>query len=395
MEKLKILIVARGTLTNVLGTLKVHYELKEEYERQGHQVDVLDYSIIYPNGINVFTKIFGELDTIKFWRYLKQNAKKYDVIDANSECVVYPKESFGFGGVLLVRSHGIRPVYDDAMKIESYRKELVIENTNVKFKTKIGNIYRYIQKKPGLKEFEASVKYADLVHCLNNQEYEYFLNHGVSIKKLLLIPNALSDNLINSLNKETATNKTNSICFIGSWTIRKGIKDINSILIFIRKHIDIERFFLLGGYYEKDYTKKDFDNTNQNILKIIPNFEPNELPKLIKNCKVGLFPSYVEGFPLAVVEQLACGIPVVAYRVPGPTDILENLDKTLLIEPGDKEGFAYKVIQILKLDDTEFQVLSQRCILESRKYLLSDISHRFLDAYLTILNSKNNFKKIL
>lgn len=388
MEKLKILLVANGVMTNQLGVLKVHYELKEEYERQGHIVDVLDFSVIYPKGLNAFTKIFGQLYTYKFWKYLKSNAYKYDVIDANNECIVYPKETYGFKGVLLVRSHGMRPVYLLAEKIKSYNDELIKERSNVKFKTRIGNIYRSLQKDVGLNEFYASIKYADLVHCLNQAEYDFLLNYGLPKEKLLLIPNGLLDDLIYKYNLVNNKDKRNSLCFIGAWTIRKGVKDFNKIISAIRSKIDVENVFLLGGQYPEEYIKKDFSENNQMILKIYPYFKPPEIPNYIKTCKVGIFPSYLEGFGLAIVEQLACGIPVVAYKIPGPTDILTSLDETLLIEPGDTEAFTKKVNDILGLDKVQYEILSEKCKQESKKYLLSIISKSFLDAYRKGLNKK-------
>jgi glycosyltransferase involved in cell wall biosynthesis len=199
----------------------------------------------------------------------------------------------------------------------------------------------------------------------------------------------LPDKFIQSFNTEKVTNKINDLCFIGSWTIRKGIKDFNQILTEIRKHTEIKNFFLLGGCYGEEHVKKDFDISNQDVLRIVPNFEPEELPNYIRTCKIGIFPSYVEGFGLAVVEQLACGIPVVAYKVPGPTDILKSLDETFLIEPGNQIAFAKKVIEILQLDETKYNELSERCKQESRKYLLSTISKKFLEAYNTMLNNKS------
>jgi glycosyltransferase involved in cell wall biosynthesis len=389
MEKLRILIVAQGYMTNTLGVLKVHYDLKEAYEEQGHLVDVLDFSVVYPSGFTTFNKIFGKLYTYRFWKYLKNHAYKYDVIDANYECIPYPKKSFGFKGVLLVRSHGIKPIYYKAEKIESYKKALTAERTNIKFKTRIGNIYRSLQKDTGLKELFASVKYADLVHCLNSEEYDYYLNYGISKEKLLLIGNGLPDKFIQTFNTEKVIDKTNALSFIGSWTIRKGIKDFDQILTNIRLRVEIKAFYLLGGCYPEGHVKKDFDVSNHDVLKIVPNFEPEDLPNYIRTCKVGLFPSFVEGFGLAVVEQLACGIPVVAYKVPGPTDILISLDETLLIEPGNHVAFAKKVIEILQLDEIKYNELSERCKQESRKYLLSTISKRFLEAYTTFLNNKS------
>lgn len=394
MEKLKILLVASGVMTNVLGILKVHHDLKEAYEEQGHLVDVLDFSIVYPNGYTTFTKIFGKLYPYRFLEYLKIHAHKYDVIDANYECIPYPKESFNFKGVLLVRSHGIKPIYYKAEEIESYKKALTAERTNIKFKTRIGNIYRGIQKESGLKELFASVKYADLVHCLNSDEYQYYLDYGIPKEKLLLIGNGLPDKFIKNFNTENVLNKTNNLCFIGSWTIRKGIKDFNQILKEIRTHVNINDFYLVGGCYSEEYVKKDFDISNQGLLKVVPNFNPEALSDYIRTCKVGLFPSYVEGFPLAVIEQLACGIPVVAYKVPGPTDILKSLDESLLIEPGNQIAFAKKVIEILQLDEIRYNELSERCKQESKKYLLSTISRKFLKAYIKTRNNKREINLV-
>ena len=381
MEKLKILLVANGYMTNTLGVLKVHYELKEEYERQGHTVDVLDFSVVYPNGYTPFKKIFEPLYTHQFWKYLKQHAHKYDVIDANVECIPYSKDSFGFSGLLLARSHGMRPVYMLADKIKSYHDELVKEQTNISFKTKLGNLYRSIQKHAGLKEFYDSVKYADIVHCLNQAEFDFLLEYGLPKEKLVIIPNGLLDSLIKNYNAVTISEKRNSLCFIGAWTIRKGIKDFSKIVSAVKMNSKLENVLLLGGSYDEAYTRKDFSTDNQNLLKIYPHFNPPEIPSHIKQCKVGIFPSYLEGFGLAIVEQLACGIPVVAYNIPGPTDILKPLDKTLLIEPGDIGAFATKVNEILKLNVADYTVLSETCKLESKKYLLSDIAKQFINLY--------------
>ena len=68
-----------------------------------------------------------------------------------------------------------------------------------------------------------------------------------------------------------------------------------------------------------------FEFENRTLLNIVPTYNTLELNELLKNVKVGISPSYIEGFGLAIVEQLACGIPVVAYKVPGPKDILNQL----------------------------------------------------------------------
>jgi glycosyltransferase involved in cell wall biosynthesis len=45
--------------------------------------------------------------------------------------------------------------------------------------------------------------------------------------------------------------------------------------------------------------------------------------------------SYIEGLPLAVLEALACSLPVVASRVAGNEEILGDREAGLLVDPRD------------------------------------------------------------
>jgi glycosyltransferase involved in cell wall biosynthesis len=58
------------------------------------------------------------------------------------------------------------------------------------------------------------------------------------------------------------------------------------------------------------------------------------------------------------MEQLAAGLPVVAYDVPGSTDILAPLDPGLLVAAGDVDGFADRLVRQL----TGEGVSSEACV---------------------------------
>ena len=48
-----------------------------------------------------------------------------------------------------------------------------------------------------------------------------------------------------------------------------------------------------------------------------------ELARLLSGADVLVFPSLTDTFGLVMIEALACGVPVAAYPVPGPRDVLE------------------------------------------------------------------------
>ena len=49
-----------------------------------------------------------------------------------------------------------------------------------------------------------------------------------------------------------------------------------------------------------------------------------ELGSMLSSADVFVFPSLTDTFGLAMIEALACGVPVAAYPVPGPIDVIEQ-----------------------------------------------------------------------
>ena len=49
----------------------------------------------------------------------------------------------------------------------------------------------------------------------------------------------------------------------------------------------------------------------------------DELAAMLSAADVFVFPSLTDTFGLAMIEALACGVPVAAFPVPGPIDVIE------------------------------------------------------------------------
>ncbi|MBV8886848.1 MAG: glycosyltransferase family 4 protein [Chroococcidiopsidaceae cyanobacterium CP_BM_RX_35] len=73
------------------------------------------------------------------------------------------------------------------------------------------------------------------------------------------------------------------------------------------------------------------------------------------------FPSRHEGFPVAPIEAMACGLPVVAAAAPGVADILEGGEVSggLIVPCGDAVAFAAALNRILN-DETWCQEMGKR-----------------------------------
>lgn len=73
----------------------------------------------------------------------------------------------------------------------------------------------------------------------------------------------------------------------------------------------------------------------------------DELGRLYDEAAVVVLPSLREGLPLAVVEAMAHGRPVVATRVGGIPDLVEDGVTGFLVEPGDRDGLRAALERLL------------------------------------------------
>jgi glycosyltransferase involved in cell wall biosynthesis len=82
----------------------------------------------------------------------------------------------------------------------------------------------------------------------------------------------------------------------------------------------------------------------------------NDVCSFLGALDVFAFASRSEGFGQVVIEAMAAGKPVVASKIPPLTEIIEDGETGLLVEPGDARGFANAIVWILSHTDQAEQM---------------------------------------
>jgi len=72
---------------------------------------------------------------------------------------------------------------------------------------------------------------------------------------------------------------------------------------------------------------------------------------VLNRSRVFLMGSHKEGWPIALLEALACGLPVVSTRVSGTGDLVEQARNGYLLDSRDPGAYADRMVAALELDN--------------------------------------------
>jgi glycosyltransferase involved in cell wall biosynthesis len=106
----------------------------------------------------------------------------------------------------------------------------------------------------------------------------------------------------------------------------------------------------------------------------------NDVAELLGASDLVVVPSHFEGFPLAVVEALAIGRPVVGYDVGGMCEAIDRGQTGQLVPARDMDAFVDAVVTLLD-DPAARAAYSKRAFAAAEKFSISAHVARLLECY--------------
>jgi len=357
---LRILVIVNLPWDERLGATRVWMELMEEWRALGHVVEKYSLSDAFP-GVRASRVTFAlrQLFFIrKAARFVRENGSRFDVIDALIGTLPFSRKELGFEGVIVARSVGLYLLYERF-------EQSVAQRWPRPARGKLAGhlLYRFTRRRL-LQASDASVRKADLTSVPNEEEAICLRKEFGQHTPIIVQPYGLTESRRAALERGAAASEARlalkRVCFIGMWSARKGAHDWARIIERVRKEVPLAGFRFLGTMIDPEVIRAELGPAASSGIDFISDYSPDELPALLSDCAVGAFPSYVEGFGLAVIEQLAAGIPTVAYETAGPSDILGSELKDLLVPSGDIESFAAAICRVLRLQPAQHRELAER-----------------------------------
>lgn len=250
---------------------------------------------------------------------------------------------------------------------------------------------------PNIKKFKPGLKILDFIfneegHIKNNRKYARYIDlnivendklrdfllhvHAEKPEKIRLIQNGVDIKKYSSKRDSRAIKEKFGILqhafvvvFLGRFSEEKSPEAVVEIARLLRQKNIV---FVMGGHGPifEDIKNLILINELQDVV-LTPGFVESQ--DLLSVADVLLLPSRLDGRPNAVLEALASGVPVIASNVGGLPTLINDGDNGFLIQPGDNQAFADKILLL-----EQNTALRTRISAAAKKYAHDVLDQKFM-----------------
>ncbi|WP_299823019.1 glycosyltransferase [uncultured Pontibacter sp.] len=379
---MKIALCSKGNFSLEKGFTKNRIELAESLEKLGWETLLVDKQIL---GIPANQKYNAEVYSLALKNFLIKNSADFDVVLYEYDTLPFDRSLF-CKSTLFVARPAILAFHFPLTKFK-YDIKTQFSHLLHKIKGKFKNNADAVD----YKQIQYCLEQADVIQVQNNKDRELLMMRGFAGDKIILIPNGISAERIARFEHNTRTYQASfTIAFVGTFDFRKGAIDFPVFFSRVKERFPAIRLKLLGTrgiFYTEEQVLKFFPKKHHAAIEVIPQFKSDDLPKLLDDCQVGVFPSYLESFGFGALEMMCAGLPVVAYDCPGPSDFILP---GLLAPVGDPVTLADKVISLLQEKDLLIEKANQARQAVVENYCWSDIAEKADQYYRHHLEKKDH-----
>jgi len=135
------------------------------------------------------------------------------------------------------------------------------------------------------------------------------------------------------------------LAWVGRVAPEKGLEDA----VYVASELG-EKLNVWGVLEDKSYASKIEKSFPKGSINWMGFLSTDELQKELGKCRVLLnTPKWNEAYGNVIVEALACGVPVIAYKRGGPSEIIQHGHTGYLADPDDKKKLLSYVESIEKI----------------------------------------------
>lgn len=181
--------------------------------------------------------------------------------------------------------------------------------------------------------------------CLTKSDAYEVMKYGADSSKIRIVPNAVDLNLF-----KPSKEKSNDPLFVwvGRFVPEKGPHYlVRAIEVVVRACKDA-KFILIGDGQMFPLIRKMVKKSGLNdYVRFTGVIDPESVSHILSKATGFVFPSLKEGMPKAVLEAMACGLPIIASNISGIDEFVTNGYDGLLVPPEDHQVLAEAIMNVI------------------------------------------------
>ena len=191
------------------------------------------------------------------------------------------------------------------------------------------------------------------------------------LDNVISIPNPLSFEPT-----ETSRLFEKRVIAVGRYSFEKGIDLLIKAWKIVEDLIPDWRLDIFGDGDQSVY-KELIEQLNIEHKRCVLHGRTTNVQKEYVNSSIFVCSSRFEGFGLAIVEAMACGLPVVSFDCPwGPRSIIKDNEDGLLVEDGNPQQLALALKSLMD-DSATRKRMASAALVNVRRFQLQEIAEKW------------------
>lgn len=221
------------------------------------------------------------------------------------------------------------------------------------------------------------------------------IEKGVVREKIAIIPQTGIDTQFFKPNRSGEFSDGVRILYAGSLIPEKGVHVLLKAVDFMNKKGFLRscrcKFLIYGRGYLRSYLEQYARRRGINhLVRFKDLVHYRRMPLILNKAEVFVYPSipygiWVEQFGFAVVEAMACGLPVVTTECGALPELVKHEETGFVVPPNDYVSLAHALLQIIENPDMRYRMGKAARMRAESQFSLKAVSEKVISLFRRLL----------